>query len=154
MLICLQKIPYVLIFFLCILLSKKRKKKGGTPLHFFTCPLKPETQEGRVSHYWCHCSLDVIQTIHSFNCYSFSMAPLYPSNGLERANPHWRSNQSSSITTVTHIPIIKTPAVWRIKPTLSLYWDWSNKGPFWESLIDLPGNKKSSAKHKACLGVA
>lgn len=43
------------------------------------------------------------------------MALLYQCNGLERANPHWHTNQSLSITMMTDFPIINNPAVPHIK---------------------------------------
>lgn len=46
------------------------------------------------------------------------MAPLYQCNGLERANPHWHTNQSLSITMMTDLSIINIPAVPHVKSTL------------------------------------
>lgn len=46
------------------------------------------------------------------------MALLYQCNGLERANPHWHTNQSLSIMMMTDFPIINMPAVLHMKSTL------------------------------------
>lgn len=134
MLICLRKTPRasILLSFSSSLSSSSSspehvllsKKKVELLPDFSTRPLKPERwawREERREKGQFQISLLVklsLQRSVSLNFGRSNMAPLYQSNGLERAHPRWHTNQSPSITGMTDFPIINTPccAAYEITP--------------------------------------